>query len=175
MNESDLRELEDGLRSIIRSAGLAWLLDELDATIAAGVAEEKLLRRRSRSIADGPEGYETIMVAEESPDAYRRSIQRGATLVVTTRPMTSRERAELFLEALRRLLLELPRIEDEALKIMADSGSQERVPIRSVRFAPDESLSGRRDQGRELSRRLTEEEHDGLKDFFKRVKESIGR
>jgi hypothetical protein len=175
MNESDLRELEAALRDIIRSADLMWLLEELDATIAAGVVEEKLLRRRGRAGAGGADDYETVMVAEESPDAYRQSMQRGATLVLTTRPMTVRERAELHFEALRRLLLELPGLEEEAVKILADPGQQERVPVRSIRFAPDESLSGRRDQGRELGPRPTQGERDWLQRLFERAQEEMGR
>ena len=115
MNALEMREVEDLLRDLIRSAGLDWLLDELDEAIATGVAEEKLLQRRRGT---STEEYEALAVADMRTDTFHRSVKRGASVVVTTRPMNARERTELHLDALRRLFLELPEIEAETLKIV---------------------------------------------------------
>lgn len=74
MNATQLREMEDLLRDAIRSAGLDWLLDELDTAIATGVAEEKLLQRRRGA---STEEYEALAVAEMGTDTFHRSLKRG--------------------------------------------------------------------------------------------------
>ena len=172
MNATELREMEDLLRDAIRSAGLNWLLDELDTAIATGVAEEKLLQRRRGA---STEEYEALAVAEMGTDTFHRSLKRGATVVVTTRPMSAQERTELHLDALRRLVLELPQIEAESLKTMGSEDDQHRAPVRSVRFVPDEELTGRRDQTHELAARLPEDTRIRLQGLFHEVREEINQ
>jgi len=163
VNAIELREVEDLLRDVIRSAGLDWLIDELDAAIATGVAEEKLLQRRRGT---STEEYEALAVAEVGTDTFHRSLKRGASVVVTTRPMSAQERTELHLDALRRLVIELPEIEVETLKVMSAGSDQHRAPVRSVRFVPDEELTGRRDQTHELAARLPEDTRVHLRSLF---------
>ncbi|WP_411145473.1 hypothetical protein [Streptomyces sp. x-80] len=172
MNALEMREVEDLLRDLIRSAGLDWLIDELDEAIATGVAEEKLLQRRRGTPT---EEYEALAVADMGTDTFHRSLKRGASVVVTTRPMTARERTELHLDALRRLFLELPEIEAETLKIVNAEDDLHRAPVRSVRFAPDEELSGHRDQTHEVATRLPEDTRAHLQNLFREAREEISR
>ncbi|QRX92337.1 hypothetical protein [Streptomyces noursei] len=167
-----MREVEDLLRNLIRSAGLDWLLDELDSAIATGVAEEKLLQRRRGT---STEEYEALAVAEVGTDTFHRSLKRGASVVVTTRPMNARERTELHLNALRRLILEVPEIEVETLKIVSAEGDRHRAPVRSVRFVPDEELTGHRDQTHEVAARLPEDTRARLQNLFREAREEISR
>ncbi|MEU1129874.1 hypothetical protein ABZ383_08410 [Streptomyces sp. NPDC005900] len=172
MNALEMREVEDLLRDLIRSAGLDWLLDELDEAIATGVAEEKLLQRR-RGTSTGE--YEALAVAEMGTDTFHRSLKRGASVVVTTRPMNARERTELHVDALRRLFLELPEIEAETLKIVNAEDDPHRAPVHSVRFIPDEELTGRRDQPHEVAARLPEDTRAHLQNLFREAREEISR
>jgi hypothetical protein len=167
-----MREVEDLLRGLIRSAELDWLLDELDEAIATGVAEEKLLQRRRGA---STEEYEALAVAEVGTDTFHRSLKRGASVVVTTRPMNAHERTELHLDALRRLFLELPEIEAETLKIVNAEDDPHRAPVRSVRFVPDEELTGRRDQPHEVAARLPEDTRARLQNLFREAREEISR
>jgi hypothetical protein len=167
-----MREAEDLLRGLIRSAGLDWLLDELDEAIATGVAEEKLLQRRRGT---STEEYEALAVADVGTDTFHRSLKRGASVVVTTRPMTARERTELHLDALRRLFLELPEIEAETLKIVTAEDDPHRAPVHSVRFVPDEELTGRRDQTHDVAARLRDDSRAHLQDLFREAREEISR
>ncbi|MFD5732332.1 hypothetical protein ACFWIY_05835 [Streptomyces sioyaensis] len=172
MNALEMREVENLLRDLIRSAGLDWLIDELDEAIATGIAEEKLLQRRRGA---STEEYEALTVAEVGTDTFHRSLKRGASVVVTTRPMNARERTELHLDALRRLFLELPEIESAALKIMRAEDDPHRAPVRSVRFVPDEELTGRRDQTHEVASRLPEDTRAHLQNLFREAREEISR
>jgi hypothetical protein len=172
VNALEMREVEDLLRNLIRSAELDWLLDELDEAIATGVAEEKLLQRRRGA---STEEYEALAVADVGTDIFHRSLKRGASVVVTTRPMNARERTELHLDALRRLFLELPEIEAETLKIVSAEGDPHRAPVRSVRFVPDEELTGRRDQTHDVTARLPEGTRAHLQNLFREAREEISR
>lgn len=172
MNALEMREVEDVLRDLIRSVGLDWLIDELDEAISTGVAEERLLQRRRGA---STEEYEALAVADVGTDSFHRSLKRGASVVVTTRPMNARERTELHLDALRRLFLELPEIERATLKIMGAEGDSHRAPVRSIRFVPDEELTGRRDQSHEVASRLPEDTRAHLQNLFRDAHEEINR
>jgi hypothetical protein len=68
--------------------------------------------------------------------------------------MSTLERVQVLHDALRRVLLELPEIETDALKTLlsAPEGEQEsRSPVTSVRFEPAGDVRERSDRGLELS------------------------
>ncbi|WP_078872139.1 hypothetical protein [Streptomyces sp. NRRL S-337] len=77
---------------------------------------------------------------------FEASRKRG-TLVIATRAMTDEERVQLLLDAVRRVLVELPEMELEVLKTLrtepeGDAGS--RSIAGAVVFEPDESARSRR-------------------------------
>ncbi|WP_433594113.1 hypothetical protein [Nocardia sp. CA-145437] len=147
MNTDELRSIEEKLRAAIIRTPLEWVLDEVDAAVVAGVQEEKVLRRRrtrnrDRSTPDlEANSYEVVDRSSVTGAEYAASRQRG-TLVITTRPMTDSERVEHLLEALRRVFVELPAIESEALTVLQTVPSTEpgvRGEVDGVAFEPEEA------------------------------------
>lgn len=127
MTEDELQAAENAIRELLTNSPLQWIVDEVDEAISAGVPEERLLRRRTRGAA-GTHGlghgavvretgvpYETVSI-HSLETGQRESWRRTGSLVITTRPMTAAERVQLFYSALRRALLEVPEIEQTALR-----------------------------------------------------------
>ncbi|MEU7239049.1 hypothetical protein ACI2L4_06335 [Streptomyces sparsogenes] len=52
MHPFELRRLEQQLRDVLQDTPLSWVIDDVDAAIAAGVPEEKILRRRQQRRGD---------------------------------------------------------------------------------------------------------------------------
>ncbi|WP_433179921.1 hypothetical protein [Actinoallomurus sp. CA-150999] len=154
MNQFEMRRAEQDIRNTLTDTGLEWVLDEVDAAIAAGVPEERILRRQTQR--GGPHRqpmspraaaaeYVTLDREQLSGDEYESSRKRG-TLVITTRAMTDQERLELLLDALRRVLIEVPDIEGEITKTLAtppDTDEGMRVEVEDTSFEPDESARRR--------------------------------
>ncbi|MFI9270202.1 hypothetical protein ACIGXM_05745 [Kitasatospora sp. NPDC052896] len=173
MNEFELRQTEQALREVLSGSALEWVLNEVDAAIAEGVAEEKVLRRRNRSgqqrrAAEGSL-YEALERSLVSAEEYEASRKRGS-LVITTRAMTVLERVELLLQALRRVLVEVPLIEEETLKSLmaapADEAGQ-RAAAEGVSFEPEEDAFRSRDQRADLRYgRVEDEERERLTVLF---------
>jgi len=168
MNRSELRRVEEQLREALQDTVLSWVLDDVDAAIAAGVPEEKILRRRPQRRGDGPYAvspalaaarYEVVDSRELGSAEYEASRKRG-TLVIASRPMTDEERVLLLLDAVRRVLVELPETELESLRTLRaeseeDTGS--RSIAESVKFEPDESIRSRRSRTEFQANRVSEE------------------
>ncbi|MFG2963070.1 hypothetical protein ACGFZS_07245 [Streptomyces sp. NPDC048288] len=155
MNQFELRRVEGQLREALQDTALSWVLDDVDAAIAAGVPEEKILRRRQQrrgddlpatSPAAAAARYEVVDRSMLGLGEYESS-RKGGTLVIATRAMTDEERVQLLLDAVRRVLVELPEMELEVLKTLrtepeGDAGS--RSIAEAVVFEPDESTRSRR-------------------------------
>ncbi|MGW0060577.1 hypothetical protein ACWDTT_11700 [Streptosporangium sandarakinum] len=170
MDEDDLARVELGLRDALTGTSLEWVLDEVDAAIAAGVSEERVLRRRNQrgNTADDYDLAAEVAEAARYETVYRTTAgsvehetsSKGGSLVITTLPMTIRQRVELLIEALRRVLIELPEIEEEAIKMLHTAPSGERgrrSEVTSVRFAPSQEAGRRTEREIELSpQRLTD-------------------
>ncbi len=126
MNPFELRRLEQQLREALQDTTLSWVLDDVDAAIAAGVPEEKILRRRQQrrgddSPATSPAAaaarYEVVDRSMLGLGEYESS-RKGGTLVIATRAMTDEERVQLLLDAVKRVLVDLPEMELEVLKTL---------------------------------------------------------
>ncbi|WBB58235.1 hypothetical protein O7599_21600 [Streptomyces sp. WMMC500] len=155
MNQFELRRVEQQLREALQGTALSWVIDDVDAAIAAGVPEEKILRRRQQRHGDDSPAatpaaaalrYEVVDRSVLGPVEFEASRKRGK-LVIATRAMTEEERVRLLLDALRRVLVELPEMELEVLKALrsehgGDAGS--RSVAEAVVFEPDESAQSRR-------------------------------
>jgi hypothetical protein len=155
MNQFELRRVEQQLREALQDTALSWVLDDVDAAIAAGVPEEKILRRRQQRRGDDSPAaspaaaalrYEVVDRSVLGLVEFEASRKRG-TLVIATRAMTDEERVQLLLDAVRRVLVELPEMELEVLKTLrtepeGDAGS--RSIAEAVVFEPDESARSRR-------------------------------
>ncbi|MFD3676105.1 hypothetical protein [Streptomyces sp. NPDC058613] len=155
MNQFELRHTEQELREALQGTALAWVLDDVDAAIAAGVPEEKILRRRAQRRGDDPRDaspavaaarYEVVDRSMLGFVEFEASRKRG-TLVIATRAMTDQERVQLLLDAVRRVLVELPEIELETLKLLQtepEGDAGRRSVAEELSFEPDESSRSRR-------------------------------
>ncbi|MGA5880690.1 hypothetical protein ACPC3D_33720 [Streptomyces cellulosae] len=155
MNRLELRSVEQQLREVLQNTALSWVLDDVDAAIAAGVPEEKILRRRPQRRGDNSHAtspaaaaarYEVVDRSMLGLGEYESS-RKGGTLVIAPRAMTDEERVQLLLDAVRRVLVDLPEMELEVLKTLRtepedDAGS--RSMAEAVVFEPDESARSRR-------------------------------
>ncbi|KNB52486.1 hypothetical protein [Streptomyces caatingaensis] len=155
MNQFELRRVEQQLREALRDTALSWVLDDVDAAIAAGVPEEKILRRRPQRRGDDTYAASPISVAARYEVVDRSELghveieasRKRGTLVIATRAMTDEERVQLLLNAMRRVLVELPEIELESLKTLragAEGDAGSRSIAEAVVFEPDESAQSRR-------------------------------
>ncbi|WP_217565877.1 hypothetical protein [Streptomyces sp. GbtcB7] len=144
MNEGELRDAETQLRALVSDIGMQWLLNEIDEAIAAGTAVEKALKPRrrrtqSRVPAGTPEPPPFITERlEDMPEAESDVVRRNQSIVISTRPLSRRERVALLVSALRRIMIVLPEIEDATVRMLLEPPrSENRPPIRSMQFAPD--------------------------------------
>lgn len=174
MNEFELRRTEQEIREVLTVSNLQWVLDEVDATIESGVHEEKILRRRagrreSRDRRDfraaAAEDFEVLERAQFNPEEYEASRKRG-TLVIATRPMDVRERVGVLLDALERILIELPEIEHEVRKLLAavpDDDEGTRKVVYRVDFESDENVQRHREGFTVTTDRVSREQRERLR------------
>ncbi|WP_306368604.1 hypothetical protein [Nocardiopsis sp. CC223A] len=174
MNTSELNSIEQKIRDLLTDTGMVWVLDEVDAAIAAGVPEEKILRRRAHrgggrhltaSPAAAASQYEVVERYQLGSDEYETSHTKG-TLVITTRIMTNLERVKLLLDALRRIFVEIPEIELETLKTLKSSPSNDegnRSEVRSVAFEPAGETRHRSERSIVLTENIPQEQHERIR------------
>jgi hypothetical protein len=190
VDQNELIRLEALLREILEGSSLEWLLDEVDSAVAVGVPEEKLLQRRTRgggeewSVADEVGEQALAQELRVSPTDSRRSrhgaayenAKRKGTLVISTRPMSAAERVGVLIEALRRVLVEVPVIEAEALKtlVTVQEEAGEREAAATVTFAPEQGPPQRRSkQPIELSDRYVDEGRMRLEQLLRLVETEV--
>ncbi|TCC16280.1 hypothetical protein [Kribbella sindirgiensis] len=185
MDDAELLQIEEQLRTLLEGTDLEWVLDEVDEAIAEGVPEEGILRRRPRKARPPREQDLWSDAAEEYMILNLRQIESGeleasrksGTLVVTTRPMTVRERVLLLLDAVRRVIVELPAIEAETLDLLqAEPGRSvdyERT-VTAVVFEPEEGFRRRRDRQTKIAHRMTSEDRERVSALFTAIREEAG-
>ncbi|WP_143201325.1 hypothetical protein [Streptomyces uncialis] len=186
MNPFELRRTEQALREALQGTALAWVLDDVDAAIAAGVPEEKILRRRPQRRGDESHAatpasaalrYEVVDRNLLGASEYEASRKRG-TLVIATRAMTDQERVQLLLDAVRRVLVELPEIERETLKtLQAEPGGDDgrRTMVEGVVFEPDERTRSRRSRTEILVNRVPTERRERVSQLVTEVSREVRR
>ncbi|OKH90415.1 hypothetical protein AB852_35130 [Streptomyces uncialis] len=108
---------------------------------------------------------------------YEASRKRG-TLVIATRAMTDQERVQLLLDAVRRVLVELPEIERETLKtLQAEPGGDDgrRTMVEGVVFEPDERTRSRRSRTEILVNRVPTERRERVSQLVTEVSREVRR
>lgn len=191
MEEEEMRRAELDLRETLEGTALEWVLDEVDAATTSGVPQEMLLQRRTRG---GSEEWQLVSPRDSAePEiesegqlsfAIPSPVQRGArptgkprgTWVVTTREMTLQERLLLLIEALRRVLVEVPDIADETLKALTSTPERqegERVAATGVRFAQDAEVLRRGRSEIVLTGRNPDDGRASLSALLARVAEQV--
>lgn len=108
MDERGLQTAKATLRSFAAEHGMGWVLEELDEAVALGVVQAKALRPASRK---GHQVYEEVPA--EGPSGRGR---KRAEEFLTRRPMTDQEQVEALIGALRRALLDIDSVAQEAVE-----------------------------------------------------------
>jgi len=190
VNPDELIRLEGSLREILDGSSLEWLLDEVDSAIAVGVSEEKLLQRRARgsgeewNVTDELDGQALVQELRAPTGDSRRSrhgaayesAKRKGTLVISTRAMSVEERVGVLIEALRRVLVEVPVIEAETLKTLVTVEEEvgEREGASTVIFAPEQGPPQRRSkQPIELTDRYVDEGRIRLERLLRQIEAEV--
>lgn len=185
MDEAELRQVETQLRDLLEGTHLEWVLDEVDETIAEGVPEEGILRRRSQKgrsnqdqelWLDAAEDY-TILNFRQIDSGELEASRKSGTLVITTRPMTLQERVLLLLDAVRRVIIELPAIEAATLDLLAaasGSDTDDQSGIESAVFEPEEGFRRRRDRQTKIAHRIDVERSERVSGLFAAVRQEVG-
>lgn len=183
MHDSELRRVDRELRGLLAGTDLQWVLDEVDEAIADGVSEERILHhRRGKGRRGGERREEDLRVAASEDYTVARAeggeleaSRRGGALVITTRPMTLRERVLLLLEAVRRVVIELPEIEEETLMVLRRTPADEelRAPVETVAFEPEEEQRRRSDRPTMLTERMSQFIRGRASMLFAQVREEV--
>lgn len=133
MDERELAELEQGIRDALRDVGLDWVLTDIEEGIKAKrqvdvvvprgqqAEQESLFDQNTRYLMKAPPGY------------------KGPTMV-TDVPVDPADRVDLAIEALRRVIVELPAIHEDAVRRLADSRDRDSVAEDMI-FLSDEDDS----------------------------------
>jgi hypothetical protein len=160
-------------------------LDEVDEAIAEGVPEEGILRRRSPKGRPAREHDPWAAAAEDYTLLNFRQLDIGeleasrksGTLVITTRPMTVRERVLLLLDAVSRVAVELPAIEAatlDQLKADPDNGVRIWSTVEAVAFEPEEGFRRRRDRRTTIAYRVPMQDRERIAVLFAAVRAEVG-
>ncbi|MEV6651741.1 hypothetical protein [Streptomyces sp. NPDC051219] len=178
MQEDELRRLEVQLQQVLIESGFEWLTDAVEDSAAAGVPQEKLLRRRRQLrrpesvVEEGiPEEPEYTTVSDYTQRQYRAG-QRTGSVVISTRPMHTRERIDLLLDALHRMFVELPEVEESTLSVLGE-GDERRPPVFRVAFVPADTDRRRSARETVLSRERAEIHRRGISQVIDAVREDI--
>jgi hypothetical protein len=140
LNEQELAETEAAIREILISAGLQWILDDVDEALSAGIWTDKpvVVRHQSRQTPTGEEKFDFYEPAIPGVKGRQRNI-------TTNIPHTRLQRVELLISALRRAIIELPAIQEDTLKnlnLQEDAGEQGHImPADTVSFLPEDGTS----------------------------------
>jgi hypothetical protein len=183
VDDTELLMVEYRLRAAFEGTDLEWVLDEVDTAIAEGIPEERILRRRNRKSrprdgdvrTEAAEQYTILNYREIDPGELEASRKSG-TLVITTRTMTVRERVLLLLDAVRRVIIEVPSIEAETLHLLkAGTVSGDRwSSVHAAVFEPDEGSRRRRDRQTRLGDRIPSQDRARISALFAVVREEVG-
>lgn len=144
MNDSELAEVEQGIRALLREFDLAWVLSDIEEGIKAkGRVEVVVPRARKAEVEQGQLiEAETVAYALPSPG------YKGPTMVGHVQ-VSPAERVEVAIEALRRVIVELPSIHEDAVSRLEDSDDRDSKADDMI-FLPDEDDSAKPVPGIEM-------------------------
>ncbi|MCG5216554.1 hypothetical protein [Streptosporangium sp. KLBMP 9127] len=140
-------ELEQQLRDLLAEEGFAWILRQVDETIAVGKPEDVSVQKRtraSRSRQSGEPQYWTL----QFPDEERMSetgfltkpvVTESSKAHVQTNAYNAVERANLILEAVRSVFVDMSKVHKAQAVLLAQRSDP---LVASVEFRPDENARG---------------------------------
>jgi hypothetical protein len=130
VDSGQLASLEQGMRSLLSELGLGWVRANIEEGIVAGVQKEVLVRsdaqRNELALFD-----EENFRYEEIP-----SNAKGQRMIGNLR-LGPVQRVSLIVEALQRLITELPEIQETTYKLLAPTNDAD-VAVEALTFLPDE-------------------------------------
>src|SRR5438067_541327 len=132
MDELELSEIEIGLRSILVSANIQWILDSVDEALRAGISSEKgiIIHQARGWMRDAGHEQRAIVVEPGSR-------QRPQRMVVTNEPFSIRQRVELIVTSIRRAVVELPTLQEEIFKVLNGTSRHQNEFIDSIEFTAE--------------------------------------
>ncbi|MGW0436882.1 hypothetical protein ACWDV4_30605 [Micromonospora sp. NPDC003197] len=129
MTEDEVRLVEGQLRELFVELNLGWALAQVDSSVAEGRVEA--VHRYGEPQAD----YAWALWESNN------SSSRGRP-AVTNRPLSVRDRAEYLVDALSRVLVDLPVVNKHTWEYL-NRGLEGRLPmIQGLAFVPDEESFG---------------------------------
>jgi hypothetical protein len=131
MDDEQLAVLEQGMRAALTEPGLDWVRANIEEGIAAGVQKEVLVRRSSRQQA-----AESLFDDEEFQYEELSTNGKGQRMIGNVR-LGSADRVRMITQALRRLMVELPQLHEDAIKRLADDNDPA-TAVEDMRFLPDQ-------------------------------------
>jgi hypothetical protein len=131
MDNDELASLEQGVRALLTELGLNWVRANIEQGIAAGVYKEVIVGRsqhldRPASLFGDEEGFQ---YAEPLPG-------KGGQRMIGNLRLGPADRMGLIIQALYRLIVELPEIQEETIKRLASTEEPDTV-AEDLRFLPD--------------------------------------
>jgi hypothetical protein len=140
LDEQELARTEAAIREILISAGLQWILDDVDEALGAGIWADKpvVVRHQSRKT---PTGEEKVDFYEPATPGVKGKLQS----ITTNIPHTRLQRVELLISAVQRAVVELPAIQEDTLKnlnLQEDAEEQGHImPADMVSFLPEDGTA----------------------------------
>ncbi len=129
MDEDEVRLVEGQLRELFVELNLGWALAQVDSSVAEGRVEA--VHRY-----DTPQTDHAWILWDSS-----NSSSRGRP-AVTNQPLSARDRVEYLVDALSRVLVDLPVINKHTWESL-NGGLQGRLPmVQGLAFVPDEEAFG---------------------------------
>jgi hypothetical protein len=164
MDNSELAELERGIRAALTDFGLDWVLADIEEGIKAKGRVDVVVPRGRKA-----EEQESLFAGDARPYTVPVPGYKGPTMVGDV-PVEPADRVALAIDALHRIIVELPAIHEDAVNRLADSEDHDSVADDMI-FLPDEDDSaqpvlsvgtvkasmGRRRQAEEFLFRLSDE------------------
>jgi hypothetical protein len=132
MTSEGIREAYRSLAEALTSAGLGWILHQVEERVRDGRPVEK----------------EARIFKDEEPDQHVLAIDGGAetarrpgkpTLMMTLEPWTDDYRLQFLIDAIRHAIIHAADVETEQLRLLRRYDD-----IKAVQFAPDENAIERR-------------------------------
>ncbi|WP_169953705.1 hypothetical protein [Microbispora sp. H11081] len=126
----DPEELESRLRTMLAEAGLVWVLQQVDDAISAGRAEVVTVKSRRGSTRRNTGHTGPIFDISDEETQVRPYVEREPYQVekytgpdiskaqISTSPLSASDRVRVLLEAIQRLLVELPRVHRQQVKLL---------------------------------------------------------
>lgn len=165
MDENELIELEQGIRAALADSGLDWVLADIEEGIKARGRVEVVVPRGRKT-----EEQDSLFDGNALDYAVPPRGYKGQTMVGNV-PVSRADRVALMIEALGRLIVEMPAIHEDAVNLLADSKDRDSVAY-DMAFLPDEDDSAQPVPGIEAIRAATGRRREA-EAFLARLSEEV--